>query len=140
MKQNKVFSLFCMAADSQLIQFFRYVFVGGAAFTADASALFILKMLGLNYLVAAAFSFVVGLIVNYLLSKSIVFIQDSKYTGHWGEFLVYGLIGLAGLALTELFMFLFTDFIGLYFMLSKLIAAALVLIWNFAARKLILYR
>ena len=33
-----------------------------------------------------------------------------------------------------------TEWVGLHFMLSKIIATLIVLIWNFTARKLILYQ
>lgn len=122
-----------------LFQFIRYGFVGGVAFVADASALYLLHWLGLYYLAAGALAFLAGLIVNFLLAKRLVFTRASKRTGRLGEFAAYGLIGLTGLGLTELLLFVFTEFFGLYFMLSKAVAAALVLLWNFAARKIILY-
>ena len=37
-------------------------------------------------------------------------------------------------------MYVLTEIAGIYFMLSKVVAAAIVLIWNFVARKLVLYR
>jgi hypothetical protein len=37
------------------------------------------------------------------------------------------------------FMHLFTDVLGLYVMVSKLVSAVLVFSWNFLGRKLILY-
>lgn len=106
----------------------------------DAGTLFLLHRLGLHYLVASAFGFILGLCVNFSLSKRMVFSSGSKYVGRAGEFFVYGLIGLAGLAFTEVLMFLFTGVAGFYFMASKVITAAIVLLWNFAARKWILYR
>ncbi len=130
--------LFVAPTSNSFIQFFRYVFVGGAAFLVDAGILFLLERLGLNYLVATIFAFIAGLVANYTMSKFLVF-QKSTINGKL-EFIFYGIIGLLGLGLTELFMYLFTDILGLYFMLSKIIVAVIVLIWNFLARKLILYR
>ena len=34
----------------------------------------------------------------------------------------------------------FTEWMGLYFILSKIIAMLIALAWNFVARKLLLYR
>lgn len=131
-------NLFITPTDNGFIQFFRYVFVGGVAFLVDAGILFLLEFLGLNYLIAAIFAFIGGLVANYTMSKFLVF-QKSSINGRL-EFIFYGIIGLIGLGLTELFMYLFTDVWGLYFMLSKIAVAVIVLIWNFFARKLILYR
>ena len=44
------------------------------------------------------------------------------------------------LGMTELILFLFTDGLSLHYMLSKAIATAVVLVWNYLARKLLLYK
>ena len=121
------------------IQFFRYIFVGGFAFLADAFTLWLCEK-WMNYMIAAAIAFVVGLAVNYALSIWFVFSESSKVKNKVKEFVVYGIIGLRGLLITEGIMYLFTDVFGLYFLISKIIAAAIVLVWNFAARKVVLYK
>lgn len=120
------------------IQFFRYIFVGGFAFLADAFTLWLCEK-WMNYMIAAAIAFVVGLAVNYALSIWFVFSESLKVKNKVKEFVVYGIIGLIGLLITEGIMYLFTDVFGLYFLISKIIAAAIVLVWNFAARKVVLY-
>lgn len=120
------------------IQFFRYIFVGGFAFLADAFTLWLCEK-WMNYLIAAAIAFVVGLAVNYALSIWFVFSESSKVKNKVKEFVVYGIIGLIGLLITEGIMYLFTDVFGLYFLISKIIAAEIVLVWNFVARKVVLY-
>ena len=55
------------------------------------------------------------------------------------EFLIFLIIGLIGLGLTLLFMWLFVDVAGIYPLISKLVTTAIVLLWNFGARKIILY-
>ena len=119
------------------IQFFRYIFVGGFAFL--AFTLWLCEK-WMNYMIAAAIAFVVGLAVNYALSIWFVFSESSKVKNKVKEFVVYGIIGLIGLLITEGIMYLFTDVFGLYFLISKIIAAAIVLVWNFAARKVVLYK
>lgn len=128
--------IFVEETNDTMIQFIRYVFVGGTAFVADAAALWLLSLV-MHYLIAAGTAFVVGLLVNYALSKLFVFIDNSiKATV---EFVVYAVIGIIGLGITELLMYLFTEKAGIYFMLSKIITAVIVLVWNFGARKVILY-
>ena len=51
------------------------------------------------------------------------------------EFMVFVIISLIGLGLTELLMWVFTDGLGLFYLLSKAIAAVIVLLWNFFAKK-----
>jgi putative flippase GtrA len=45
-----------------------------------------------------------------------------------------------GLGLTELFMLFFTETVGLFYMLSKVISAFIVFIWNYYGRRFIIYR
>lgn len=133
-------SIWIEPTQNLFIQMFRYGFVGGIAFVADSGVLYILEHLFFHYLIAGIFGFLVGLTVNYFLSKAFVFAKEKAPVGHRVEFLTYGIIGLMGLGLTELLMYLFTEYGALHFMFSKAIAAALVLVWNFTARKMLLYR
>ena len=135
--KDKLRLIFTGESNNTIIQFIRYIFVGGAAFVADAGALWLISLFA-HYLIAAAAAFIIGLIVNFALSKLFVFTDNTHNKA--AEFITYGLIGIIGLVLTELLMYLFTEKIGLYFMLSKIITAVIVLVWNFAARKIVLYR
>lgn len=128
--------LFVDKTNDTKIQFFRYVFVGGAAFVLDAAVLWLLSFF-MHYLIAAAAAFVVGLSCNYFLSKLFVF--TDKDINAAVEYAVYAAIGIIGLGITEILMYIFTEKAGFYFMISKIITAAIVLVWNFGARKIILY-
>lgn len=132
--------LFIEDTDNTIIQFFRYIFVGGISFVVDAGVLFIVKNLGLNYLLAAAIGFAVGLAMNFSLSKKFIFTKKSNVKDSKAEFLVYALIGIGGLIITEILMYVLTDKLGLYFMISKIFVTAVTLVWNYSARKIILYK
>lgn len=132
--------IFLQPTNNSLIQLFRYCFVGGFAFIVDAGGLFVLtEYAGIYYLLSATISFILGLVVNYLLSTAWIF-KKSKLSNRWTEFLIYSVIGVVGLALNTLFLWLFTDCLHIYYMLSKIITAALVMLWNFFARKIILFK
>ena len=51
--------------DNATLQFLRYIIVGGCAFVTDFCTVWLLKELGLHYLVAGVFGFILGVIVNY---------------------------------------------------------------------------
>ena len=123
------------------LQFFRYAFVGGWATIADwgVFALFA-EVVGLHYLISAPIAFLMGLTVNYLLSKKFVFSGEKNQHSSSTEFAVYGIIGIIGLLMTMVIMYLLTEFAGFLPMVSKIIATAVVLVWNFLARKFVLYR
>ena len=133
--------IFLTPTKNGFLQFFRYLFVGGIATVVDWAVLFgLTEFLNLYHLVSAIFAFVAGLITNFLLSKLLVFRGSEARTNAVMEFLGYALIGVVGLGITELIMFAFTDCMMLHYMLSKAIATVLVLVWNYLARKFLLYK
>ena len=131
--------LFVAPTDNWFIQFFRYFFVGGFAFVVDYGLLVLLtEVFGLHYLVSATISFIAGLVVNYLLSTSWVF-RKSTLENKWTEFLIFAIIGVVGLGLNNLLLYLFTDKLNIHYMISKLLTTALVMVWNFGALMVILF-
>lgn len=132
-------NLFVNDTENTLIQLFRYCFVGGFAFLADWLSMILFKNIGLHYLIAAVIGFIAGLAVNFLLSKLFIFKKDNAAIGKKGEFVAYAVIGVVGLGITELLMYFFTDIMLLHYAVSKIIAAIIVLFWNFIARKKLLY-
>ena len=141
LKQFDLKGIFVAPTKNSFLQFFRYLFVGGIATVVDWGVLMALtELLQLHHLVSAIFAFVAGLGTNFLLSKLLVFRASEAKTNSLLEFLGYALIGVIGLGMTELIMFLFTDGLRLHYMLSKAIATAVVLVWNYLARKLLLYK
>ncbi|MDR1407731.1 MAG: GtrA family protein [Tannerella sp.] len=124
--------------NSAFVQFLRYSFAGGMA--AAANFLFLMlftDICGIYYLTSNVLSFIIGLTVNYVLCKKYVF--TASFGNGKVEFLIYGLIGLAGLLFDTGLMYFLTDTLHLYYMFSKIISTAIVLLWNFTARKF-LYR
>ncbi len=121
------------------IQIFRYLVSGGVAFIVDYATLYALtEWGGLHYLLSSSISFLLGLIVTYIFSIFWIFDVRSREK-KWEEFLIFAAIGLVGLALTELFMYLFTSLLDLHYLISKIITTILVTIWNFTAKKLMLF-
>lgn len=133
--------IFYTPTKNSLLQFFRYAFVGGVAAFADLGVLYVLTEVFMIYhLISGVVGFVAGLSVNFLLSKIFVFSGEKNKHSASTEFIVYAIIGVIGLLLTELIMYAMTDIAGLYFMISKIVATGVVFVWNFVARKITLYR
>jgi putative flippase GtrA len=127
--------VFVHKTQNQYVQFFRYGVVSVAALVVDFGGLVLLKEYGhINYLLAATISFIGGLIVNYLLSAFWVF-HSSKLLNKRHEFLLFAAIGVVGLGLTDLILWLLTSGFGFYYVLSKAISTVIVYFWNFGARK-----
>ena len=137
--------LFIGDTDNTLIQFFRYCFVGGIATVADWGTSYLLFrfVFGESHAVAAnVISFVFGLLVNYFLSTFWIF-KKSKVQNRFAEFLGFAAIGLVGLLLTagitKLFEFWLADKTSAYQILGKIVSTAIAFLWNFFARKYLLF-
>lgn len=125
---------------STSVQLLRYTVVGGVAFLVDFGSLFLLTDgLHIHYLQSAAIAFLLGLTTNYLLSVNWVF-GRRNVSRRSVEFGIFAAIGIAGLGLNELFIWLFTERVGFHYLVSKMCSTALVFLWNFFARKLSLFR
>jgi len=120
----------------------RYLFAaaGGAGFLIDYG-LFALcsEVFEWHYLLSAALGFTAGLIFVYIVSNKWVFTNRKMQHHQVVEFTIFSIIGVVGLLLTMLFMWIFTDLCFIPALISKLLTTALVLIWNFGARKVLLY-
>jgi len=136
---NYLISLFKGKTDNSYLQLFRYTFVGGFAFIVDFGLLiFLTEYFHVYYLLSAGIAFVVGLVVNYYLSVRWVF-NNRVVQNRIVEFLAFALIGMAGLGLNELFLWIFTDKLLIHYIFSKVITTFIVYFWNFFARKLLLF-
>lgn len=96
------------------------------------------QSLGLAYPIAAGIGFSSGLALVYLLSIWFVF-EDRRSVRPGLEFSAFVAIGLAGLALTEALMYLFVDRAGLSPALAKIPTAGFVFLFNFTARRGLLF-
>jgi putative flippase GtrA len=120
-------------------QVIKYFIVGGICTIIDFYILFILTNLGgLNYLTSSIISFILGAILNYFLCTSWVFNIRVIDNRHY-ELIYYMIITGLGLGLNTLLIWSFTEFLGIYFMLSKLFATFVTYWWNFGARKYFLH-
>ena len=127
--------LFRERTDDIFLQFFRYIFVGGTAFIVDFFFLYFFSdICGIYYLISAVLSFIISVLVNYIMSTRWVFNQDN-IGNKVLEFNLFILISTIGLVFTEILLYFFTDIVGLYYLVSKIIASIIVLFWNFLARR-----
>ena len=121
------------------VQLARYLLVGGIAFLADFATLFVLTdWFHVHYLHSAVIAFLAGMGLNYLLSIAWVFkvrvVKNAKL-----EFLLFALIGIIGLGLNEIILWLLTQGLDLFYLHSKVVATVVILGWNFSARKVLLF-
>lgn len=119
-------------------QIIRFAFVGGSAFVIDYGILYVLnQLLGVNHLVASTISFSVSVIYNYILSTVWVFDVNEEQT-KTEQLVVFMVLSVIGLAINNLIIWIFVDNCGMYIMWAKVIATAVVMVYNFITRKIYL--
>jgi len=120
-------------------QFFRYATVGALAFGIDTLTLYLLvEVAGLHYLLAASLGYLLGILCHYLFSIRWVF--DFRRLPDWRhEFALFALVGAAGLGLNALVIGLLVEQAGLGYLAAKMVAGVLIVLFNFGARKLLLF-
>jgi putative flippase GtrA len=123
-----------LASSSTHAQMFRYAFVAVFGLIIDfGTVVFTKEVLHFYYLVAACCGFMLGLIVTYLLSNRLVF--GAPKGDQKRLFLLFALIGLVGLGILNLLMWIMTSHLGVNYIASKALATIAVFMWNFFARK-----
>jgi putative flippase GtrA len=111
-----------------------------AGLIADFAVLYLLtEVFEVYYLLSAVAGFMIGLIINYLLSVKWVFNNRSLQKRHL-EFIAFGAIGVVGLGINTAGMWLLTSKIGVYFLISKILVTGIVFLWNFTARRSLLFQ
>lgn len=138
---NEIKTFLIRKSGNSIEQFIRYCLTGGLAFIVDFGILYLLtNVLGFHYLIGATVGFCVGLIITYLGSILWIF-DEHRLNDKKAEVSVFILIGVIGLVLTDFFMWIFTDasIAGLNYMISKIITTIIVTLWNFTAKKFILF-
>lgn len=130
-----------------VMEFLRYAVVGGVAFVADFGSLvaaqeLVFKSFAWGVYASTVIGFVVGLAVNYVLSILFVFTQakDRGKGRSFGAFAVFGLIGIIGLGLTELGMWVGVEILTWNYMIVKVLVTGAVLAWNYIGRKVLIFR
>lgn len=127
------------------IEFFKYIIVGGTSFLIDIGIMYIAKeyIFQGKYLYLSVFlGYMAGLIYNFFFSCKYVFEDGFRKIKNKevSSFIIFTIIGIIGLGLTEILMKLFVDLLGIYYVISKIITGGLVLFWNYIARKIIIFK
>lgn len=122
-----------MPAAHHLI-FLKYAVVGVMGTAIDVGSLYVfVERLHIPVLIAAALSFLLAVINNFLLNKFWTFQNGSRNLRK--QFIKFSLVSLVGLGLTEVCMALLVYGLRIGYLPSKLVTSGIVLTWNFLANK-----
>ncbi len=134
-------------------EFLRYVVVGGVSAVVDIAVNYVMLYVILGatsedkwqVAVSVTAGFIVGLIVNFLLSNVFVFrkAEQQKEGKTAKAFIIYVLVGVIGYGMTVGLTLLGTKFTGesgIFYILLTCVVKGIVLIWNYLGRKILVYR
>ena len=120
-------------------QFVLYGAISVAALAVDYGLLiFLTEYVGLYYLVSASISFLAGMFLVYVASISYIF-DERRLTNRSVELTSFAVIGVAGLLLNGLLLWAITAGTPLSYQLAKLPTAGIVFLFNYVARRNLLF-
>jgi len=126
-------------------QFISYFCVGGTAALVEWGTFSLMEFVfGVPYLYATVISFVLATAVNWILGRMFTFRSSAYQDKKLKEMVLIYVVSLIGLVLNLVLMYLFVRVLGMETNLlktcAKIIATGIVFIWNFLARKTLVYR
>lgn len=112
--------------------------VGVVATIIDFGVLFVLKSLcNVDVYIATTLAFIVSLIFNFVASMKYVF-KAKEGMSVTKQCIVFVVTAVIGLGINEAIMYLCIEFLSLYYMIGKLLATCVVMVFNFVSRHLLL--
>lgn len=121
--------------DKLISQLYRFGVVGIISFIIDYLLLiFMVEVIGIYYMFSATVSFAVSTIFNYIFSMLWVF-KIERLNKH-RNFVIFILLSIIGLVINQVIMYVFVEKFKVYYIITKLIATAVVMIWNFTTKKI----
>lgn len=119
-------------------QIMKFGVVGVIAFFIDFGVMvFLTEVFGMNPVASATISFTISVVFNYLASMRYVF-QHREGMSRTREFVIFVVLSVIGLAINDALMWAGTELASFDYRLVKIVATAVVMVWNFVTRKIFL--
>jgi len=116
-----------------------YAAMSAVLLCVDIALLWILvQYVSWPYLLAATVSFSAGMLVGYFVSITGVF-KYRRLKDQPTEFASFAAVGIVGLAINAAAMSFGVGYLGKHYLTAKCGAACLTFVWNFAARRQLLF-
>ena len=120
-----------------LAQIAKFGVVGVIAFVIDYGLLALLtEVFGVNYLVSATISFTASVVFNYVASMRYVFTHKEGMSRR--EFIIFVVLSVIGLIINNACMWAGVELLHIHYLITKIGATAIVMVWNFVTRKIFL--
>ncbi len=127
-------------ASGTIEEFWRYFGVSVVALAVDFGLLVTLtELFGVHYLLSGGAAFLAGAGTAYIGSVRWAF-AHRRLANPGREMALFALIGVGGLGVNEVMLWSLTDLLAFHYTVSKLGAAGAGFLFNFGARKYLLFR
>lgn len=118
-------------------QIIKFSITGFICFGVDYGILYILTdFCDLYYLISSGISFSFSVIVNYILSIKWVFISNHVKKRNFYDFIIFVVLSVIGLIINQIVMWCGVDYFNFYYLVIKIFATAIVMVYNFITRKI----
>ena len=118
-------------------QIIKFGLVGFLCFFIDYGIMvFLTEVAGVHYLFSSGISFTVSVVVNYALSLTYVF--ETEKGNKIKEFIIFVVLSVIGLGINQVLMWFCVDILGIFYMISKIGATAVLMVYNFVSRKVVM--
>ena len=120
------------------LQIFKFVIVGGLSFVLDFILYYIFtRFLSINEMTSQVMSFSISLVFNYMMSMKYVFVSKDSLKKHH-EFMIFVTLSVLGAGLNWLLFYLMVYVLSINDLITKIVVAGIVMVFNFVTRKLFL--
>ena len=118
-----------------LVQIFNFGVVGVIATIIDFGFLYLFRdICQLPLVLSNTLSFCISVIFNYFASMMFVFDVDENKSKK-RNFILFVFLSVIGLIINDVIVYVVTEMLGVYYLLSKIIATVFVMVFNFVTRK-----
>lgn len=135
---TRVFDLIKIAFNSMI--YLRYLICGTTAAAVNILSLYIfVEFFGIEYITSSILAFLVALVLSFVLQKFVVF-KDMETDGMHRQFSKFFIVALLGVMSNTLLFYIFTNLVGIWYILSQILAGLFVMVQNFVLYKFFIFK
>jgi len=117
-------------------EFFKFAFVGFVGTALNVCIVYTLtEYFNMYYIQSALFAFCIAVTANFIFNKIWTF-KEKIYVRIVHKYINFFLVSLCALVVNIFFLYLFTEFLSIYYIVSQLIAIGIALLINFIGNKI----
>lgn len=117
-------------------EFFKFAIVGGMGTVWTILILYLLtEFAGIYYIMSATLAFLFAMTHNFVLNKIWTF-KEKIRANIKSKYIKFAIVSVVALGVNLSFLYIFTEFLGIYYLISQVLAIGVALIINFLGSKI----